>query len=128
MNKVKSNQGYTLSIVLVIFVVLAILTTSILFSVSHKSNVITNQSMMSVKKITLENKMYDYINNVVVSQEAPVTLSEDDFNFVVNNDNENSNIYIISLNNTNYTNHELNIEIEFSDDYLSYNIIRWSIK
>lgn len=124
MTKLKNNQGYTLSIVLVIMVTLAILTSSILFTVTLKSNTSTNVVENKILKIDLEKHLYLFLNNVVTTQEEPTTETIDSCHISVF---AQDNVYNIEVTKTN-ENLKLIAQITFSNSFQTYEIIMLGYK
>lgn len=127
MKKLKNNQGYTLSIVLVIMIVLAIMTSTILFSITAKTKSTTSIVSSELKKIELEKVTYEYLNEVIISGSKPVSKNLD--NHYINVPNSDSLIYTIEVSYHDETVlTKLEIMVEFNDTYSSYKITKWSYK
>lgn len=125
MNKLKQNNGYTLSIVLVIVIVLTILTSSILFSIIIKIKTTNNTIQKSIEEIELEKITYSYLNSLVINNKKPSNLDTTTYKVVVNEVSEDTFIIIVSLEERNTI---LETEIKFTTCYTSYTILRWGVK
>lgn len=123
MKKLKSNQGYTLSIVLVIMIVLAIMTSTILFSVTAKTKSTTSIVSSELKKIELEKEAYKYLNSILLEE----NYTSDNFNITEEELNENDLIYSYVISYKDETQLlKLEIIVDFDDTYSSYKITKWS--
>lgn len=123
MKKLKSNQGYTLSIVLVIMIVLAIMTSTILFSVTAKTKSTTSIVSSELKKIELEKEAYKYLNSILLEE----NYTSDNFNITKEELNENDLIYSYVISYKDETQLlKLEIIVDFDDTYSSYKITKWS--
>lgn len=123
MKKLKSNQGYTLSIVLVIMIVLAIMTSTILFSVTAKTKSTTSIVSSELKKIELEKEAYKYLNSILLNED----YISDNFNITKEEINENDLIYSYVISYKDETQLlKLEIIVDFDATYSSYKITKWS--
>lgn len=127
MKKLKSNQGYTLSIVLVIMIVLAIMTSTILFSVTAKTKSTTSIVSSELKKIELEKEAYKYLNSILLKEKENYT--SDSFNITEEEINKNDLIYSYVISYKDETQLlKLEIIVDFDATYSSYKITKWSYK
>lgn len=134
MKKLKQNSGYTLSVVLVIMIVLAILTSSIIFSVTFKTNTTNKIVQASVEKIELEKVTYSYLNNVVIK--GSIIILEDtsignsftysNYTFKVDLVDDENDIYLITVISPSLS--TLTTRIDFQEDHTSYTILSWGVK
>lgn len=125
MKKLKNNQGYTLSIVLVIMIVLAIMTSTILFSVTAKTKSTTSIVSSELKKIELEKEAYKYLNSILLNED----YISDNFNITKEEINKNDLIYSYVISYKDETQLlKLDIIVDFDDTYSSYKITKWSYK
>lgn len=123
MKKLKSNQGYTLSIVLVIMIVLAIMTSTILFSVTAKTKSTTSIVSSELKKIELEKEAYKYLNSILLEE----NYTSDNFNITEEEINQNDLIYSYVISYKDETQLlKLEIIVDFDATYSSYKITKWS--
>lgn len=123
MKKLKNNQGYTLSIVLVIMIVLAIMTSTILFSVTAKTKSTTSIVSSELKKIELEKEAYKYLNSILLEE----NYTSDNFNITEEELNENDLIYSYVISYKDETQLlKLEIIVDFDATYSSYKITKWS--
>ena len=130
-NKLKQQGGNVLSIVLMIVTILTIITLAIFSAVSVQFKLSIRQMDQQMQKITLENHMYDYLNqsvvlypNIIVSaininkgdhlQITPVTINGQGF----------TDQYLFSLRK-NDDNYQLIAEVAFHQQ--GYTMIRWGI-
>lgn len=126
MNKLKQNKGYTLSVVLVIMIVLGILTSSILFSVTFKTNTTNKIVQDSIEKIELEKVTYSYLNSVVTKEITLENFTIGDYSIIVEKDDVNEYIYTITV--TSPSSKVLTTRISFEEEYTSYTILSWGVK
>lgn len=125
MKKIKTNQGHTIPIVLVIIIVLTIMTSSIVYAVSVSTKKTSKDVIEYTNKLQIENNMYQLLNEVV---NGNFTLSTQ----VYKDDNENITFDISLVEDTKYTfnvsndsSYKLNATIIFSSEYDSYDILKW---
>lgn len=125
MKKIKTNQGHTIPIVLVIIIVLTIMTSSIVYAVSVSTKKTSKDVIEYTNKLQIENNMYQLLNEVV---NGNFTLSTQ----VYKDDNENITFDISLVEDTKYTfnvsndsSYKLNATIKFNNDYTSYDILKW---
>ena len=124
MNKLKSNKGHTIPIVIVIVLVLTILTSSIVYAVNVSTKRTNNEIISYTEKLVIENTTYAFINDVL---EDAIDLEAD----VYENYEYNDHIFNISLVETgtysfvvtNESSYVLNATIKFTTD--SYEILKW---
>ena len=96
MKKIKTNQGHTIPIVLVIIIVLTIMTSSIVYAVSVSTKKTSKDVIEYTNKLQIENNMYQLLNEVV---NGNFTLSTQ----VYKDDNENITFDISLVEDTKYT-------------------------
>ena len=65
MNKLKSNKGHTIPIVIVIVLVLTILTSSIVYAVNVSTKKTNNEIINYTEKLVIENTTYAFLNDVL---------------------------------------------------------------
>lgn len=124
MNKLKSNKGHTIPIVIVIVLVLTILTSSIVYAVNVSTKRTNNEIISYTEKLVIENTTYAFINDVL---EDAIDLEAD----VYENYEYNDHTFNISLVETgtysfvvtNESSYVLNATIKFTTD--SYEILKW---
>ena len=124
MNKLKSNKGHTIPIVIVIVLVLTILTSSIVYAVNVSTKRTNNEIISYTEKLVIENTTYAFINDVL---EDVIDLETD----VYENYEYNDHTFNISLVETgtysfvvtNESSYVLNATIKFTTD--SYEILKW---
>ena len=123
MKKIKTNQGHTIPIVLVIIIVLTIMTSSIVYAVSVSTKKTSKDVIEYTNKLQIENNMYQLLNEVVNDK---------------NNDKLSTQVYnnitfdISLVEDTTYTfrvsndsSYKLTATIIFSSEYDSYDILKW---
>lgn len=124
MNKLKSNKGHTIPIVIVIVLVLTILTSSIVYAVNVSTKRTNNEIISYTEKLVIENTTYAFINDVL---EDAIDLETG----VYENYEYNDHTFNISLVETgtysfvvtNESSYVLNATIKFTTD--SYEILKW---
>ena len=121
MKKIRTNQGHTIPIVLVIIIVLTIMTSSIVYAVSVSSKRTNNEVIEYTNKLQIENNMYQLLNGVV---NGSVTLNPQSYN--------DTTFDITLVEDTTYTfnvsndsSYKLTATIKFNNDYTSYDILKW---
>ena len=124
MNKLKSNKGHTIPIVIVIVLVLTILTSSIVYAVNVSTKRTNNEIISYTEKLVIENTTYAFLNDVL---ENTIDLETD----VSENYKYNEHTFNISLVETDTysfvvageSSYVLNATIKFTTD--SYEILKW---
>ena len=123
-DKLKSNKGHTIPIVIVIVLVLTILTSSIVYAVNVSTKKTNNEIINYTEKLVIENTTYAFINDVL---EDTINLETD----VYENYEYNDHTFNISLVETDTysfvvageSSYVLNATIKFTTD--SYEILKW---
>lgn len=124
MNKLKSNKGHTIPIVIVIVLVLTILTSSIVYAVNVSTKKTNNEIINYTEKLVIENTTYAFINDVL---ENTINLKTDVYeNYEYNN--HTFNISLVEADTysfvvTGESSYVLNATIKFTTD--SYEILKW---
>ena len=124
MNKLKSNKGHTIPIVIVIVLVLTILTSSIVYAVNVSTKKTNNEIINYTEKLVIENTTYAFLNDVL---ENTINLETD----VSENYEYNNHTFNISLVETDTysfvvageSSYVLIATIKFTTD--SYVILKW---
>lgn len=124
MNKLKSNKGHTIPIVIVIVLVLTILTSSIVYAVNVSTKKTNNEIINYTEKLVIENTTYAFLNDVL---EDAINLETD----VSENYEYNNHTFNISLVETDTysfvvageSSYVLKATIKFTTD--SYEILKW---
>ena len=129
MNKLKSNKGHTIPIVIVIVLVLTILTSSIVYAVNVSTKRTNNEIISYTEKLVIENTTYAFINDVL---EDVINLETDVYENYEYNDHT-FNISLVETDTysfatysfvvTNESSYVLNATIKFTTD--SYEILKW---
>lgn len=129
MNKLKSNKGHTIPIVIVIVLVLTILTSSIVYAVNVSTKRTNNEIINYTEKLVIENTTYAFINDVL---EDAIDLEADVYENYEYNDHT-FNISLVETDTysfatysfvvTNESSYVLNATIKFTTD--SYEILKW---
>lgn len=124
MNKLKSNKGHTIPIVIVIVLVLTILTSSIVYAVNVSTKRTNNEIISYTEKLVIENTTYAFINDVL---EDAINLETGVYENYEYNDHT-FNISLVKTDTysfvvTNESSYVLNATIKFTTD--SYEILKW---
>ena len=124
MNKLKSNKGHTIPIVIVIVLVLTILTSSIVYAVNVSTKKTNNEIINYTEKLVIENTTYAFINDVL---EDAINLETDVYENYEYNDHT-FNISLVEADTYSFvvageSSYVLNATIKFTAD--SYEILKW---
>lgn len=129
MNKLKSNKGHTIPIVIVIVLVLTILTSSIVYAVNVSTKRTNNEIISYTEKLVIENTTYAFINDVLedaINLETGVyeNYEYNDHTFNISLvETDTYSFYTYSFVVTNESSYVLNATIKFTTD--SYEILKW---
>lgn len=132
MKKLKNNEGYTLSIVLVIMVVLAILTSTILLSVTFKMKTTNKIVLDSINQMELEKIAYNYLNQIVINEKtlpdetSSIIDEKEGYVIQIFSPEEGETTYEIIITRSGNA-ATLKAEIEFKEENTSYIILRWGV-
>ncbi|MBR6515996.1 MAG: hypothetical protein IKT40_03980 [Bacilli bacterium] len=124
MNKLKSNKGHTIPIVIVIVLVLTILTSSIVYAVNVSTKKTNNEIINYTEKLVIENTTYAFLNDVL---EDAINLENDvSENYEYNN--HTFNILLVETDTYSFvvageSSYVLKATIKFTTD--SYEILKW---
>ena len=124
MNKLKSNKGHTIPIVIVIVLVLTILTSSIVYAVNVSTKKTNNEIINYTEKLVIENTTYAFINDVL---KDTINLETDVYeNYEYNN--HTFNISLVETDTYSFvvageSSYVLKATIKFTTD--SYEILKW---
>jgi flagellar basal body-associated protein FliL len=124
MNKLKSNKGHTIPIVIVIVLVLTILTSSIVYAVNVSTKKTNNEIINYTEKLVIENTTYAFINDVL---DDAINLETDVYENYEYNDHT-FNISLVEADTYSFvvageSSYVLNATIKFTTD--SYEILKW---
>jgi hypothetical protein len=124
MNKLKSNKGHTIPIVIVIVLVLTILTSSIVYAVNVSTKKTNNEIINYTEKLVIENTTYAFLNDVL---KDTINLETDVYENYEYNDHT-FNISLVEADTYSFvvaaeSSYVLNATIKFTTD--SYEILKW---
>ena len=115
MKKIRTNQGHTIPIVLVIIIVLTIMTSSIVYAVSVSSK--------RTNKLQIENNMYQLLNEVVNDKNNDKLFTQVYNNITFDISLVEDTTYTFRVSND--SSYKLTATIKFNNDYTSYDILKW---
>lgn len=123
MKKIRTNQGHTIPIVLVIIIVLTIMTSSIVYAVSVSSKRTNNEVIEYTNKLQIENNMYQLLNEVVNDKNNDKLFTQVYNNITFDISLVEDTTYTFRVSND--SSYKLTATIKFNNDYTSYDILKW---